>query len=250
MYSIRSNVIAHIDLTEPFGTRSPWSFVVAKQPDEDGVDFGGVGWREGAVSVCFVKDADPDCSETLFRNYYRQHKIPFAESERPLYQLRTSRIVLARDRKPLLLLQGCTAHGGNGSCGITTFVFAYDRAHDRFSVAFSEITGSNNNQATRFIESGPLQGDVVVVYPTPDAPFVYEVEVHRLGGDGRYALMLKYRGHTGYGDGNPLPVIDSEMPSILQHLGYWKAGDAPPTPPALPAGCTRVFMRRGVEWCG
>ena len=64
-----------------------------------------------------------------------------------------------------------------------------------------------------------------------------------------YSRTLKYRGHTGYNDGNPLAVIDSEMPETLRQLGLWKTGDALPVPPLMPGGCTRLVMRKGVEWC-
>jgi hypothetical protein len=39
----------------------------------------------------------------------------------------------------------------------------------------------------------------------------------------RYShLALRYRSVTRYGDGNPVPVIDAEMPNILRHLGRAK----------------------------
>jgi len=151
---------------------------------------------------------------------------------------------------PLLWFQACSLRGANGSCSISTFLFAYDRRKDRFRSVFFNITGRNNNQETRFVESGPLQGAVIVANPANKAPYTYDVEVHRQSSPGdEYARVLKYRGRTGYGDGNPLPVIDSEMPEILRRLGLWKTGDALPVPPRMPAECKRLAMRRGVEWC-
>jgi hypothetical protein len=61
--------------------------------------------------------------------------------------------------------------------------------------------------------------------------------------------VLRYRGDTGYGDGNPLAVIDSEMPETLRRLGLWKTGDPLPVSPRLSGGCTRLVMRKSVEWC-
>ena len=151
---------------------------------------------------------------------------------------------------PVLSFKACSLHGGNGSCGISTFLFVYDKAADRFRIAFSNMTGSNNNEETRFVESGPLQGDVVVATPPSNAPFGYTVEVYRPAPGGNYVRILRYRGRTSYDDGNPLPVIDSEMPALLKRLRHWKAGDALPIPPAMPAGCMRLFLRKGVEWCG
>jgi hypothetical protein len=67
--------------------------------------------------------------------------------------------------------------------------------------------------------------------------------------DSGYLLALRYRGHTGYGDGNPFAVIDSEMPETLRRLGLLKTGDALPVPPRMPRACTRLVMRKSVEWC-
>ena len=247
-YGIRSSVVAHVDLTGPFGTTAPWTLVVAKQPDDEGLDAYGAG-GEGAVSVCFVRGARPQCSDALFRALYEKHQYVLADGVRPLYALFESRVVRASASTPLLALKACSAHGGNGSCGISTFLFAYDAGQDRFRVVFSNLTGSNNNQATRFIEDGPLQGDVVVATPTDEAPFTYWIEVYRPAADGAYGRVLRYRGRTGYGDGNRLSVIDSEMPTLLARFGHWKPGDALPVPPVLPAGCTRLTLRKGVEWC-
>lgn len=80
------------------------------------------------------------------------------------------------------------------------------------------LTGRNNNQETRFVERGPLQGNVIVDYPTQDAPYTYWIEVYNAGESSQYVQILRYRGRTGYGDGNPLAVADSEMPEILRRL--------------------------------
>ena len=101
----------------------------------------------------------------------------------------------------------------------------------------------------RFVESGPLLGSVVVASPADGPPFTYLVEVYTRMADGEYSRTLRYRGRTGYGDGNSLAVIDSEMPETLRRMGLWKTGDALPVPPSLPAGCMRLVLRGGVEWC-
>src|SRR5579862_4274290 len=85
--------------------------------------------------------------------------------------------------------------------------------------------------------------------PTDDAPFAYFVEVYKRVSDSDYSQVLRYRGNTRYGDGNPLAVIDSEMPETLRRLGLWKVGDALPVPPRMPQRCVRLVMRKGVEWC-
>jgi hypothetical protein len=99
------------------------------------------------------------------------------------------------------------------------------------------------------METGPLRGDVIVDFPTQHAPYAYWIEVFAAGKSGQYTRILRYRGHTGYNDGNRLPVADSEMPAILERLGLWKRGDSLPLP-ADRFGCIRPYLSRGEEWCG
>lgn len=110
-------------------------------------------------------------------------------------------------------------------------------------------TSSNNNQETRFVTHGPIRGDVIVARPTDDAPYTYWIEVYALGKSGSYERILRYRGHTGYNDGNPLAVIDSEMPAILEHMGLWRRGDPLPIPRLRPHACSRFVLRHDEEWC-
>ena len=250
-FGINSKVITHLDLTQVFHTKSRWSLVAAKQPDEESSVEDGLGERIGAVYFCFVENGQPDCSEEMFLAKYREQKISFRPGEEPFYEVFASDVVFSgRDKTlPLLRIKGCTNHGANGSCGVSTFLFDYDRKADRFRVVFSNMTGRNNNQETRFIANGPLLGAVIVADPADDPPFTYFVEVHKRSSDGAYSRVLRYRGHTGYGDGNSLAVIDSEMPETLRQLGLWKAGDALPVPPRMPRGCARLVMRKSVEWC-
>jgi hypothetical protein len=90
---------------------------------------------------------------------------------------------------------------------------------------------------------------VIVDNPTENAPYTYWIEVYRAGDSAQYGRILRYRGLTGYSDGNPLAVTDSEMPEILHRLGSWKPGDPLPVPAHLPKGCHDLFMRHGEEWC-
>ena len=250
-FGINSKVVTHLDLTQPFQTKSRWSLVAAKQPDEESSATDGLGEREGAISLCFVENDEPDCSEEMFLAKYREEKITFDSGPGPFYELFASDIVFSGPGRtlPLLRIKSCTTRGANGNCGVSTFLFAYDRKAERFRVVFFNMMGRNNNQEARFVESGPLLGSVIVAYPTNDAPFVYFVEVYKRMPDSEYSQVLRYRGNTRYGDGNPLAVIDSEMPESLRRLGLWKTGDALPVPPRMPRGCTRLVMRKSVEWC-
>jgi hypothetical protein len=250
-FGINSKVIVHLDLTQTFRTKSRWSMVAAKQPDEESTVEDGGGNRIGAVSLCFVENDEPDCSEEIFQAKYREAKVSFVSGEPTFHELFASDVVFSGPGRtlPLLRIESCMNRGANGNCGVSTFLFAYDRKADRFRVVFFNLTGRNNNEETRFVEKGPLPGSVVVAYPTSDPPFTYFVEVYKRTSDSEYSLVLGYRGHTGYGDGNPLAVIDSEMPETLRRLGLWKTGDELPVPPHMPRGCTRLIMRKSVEWC-
>ncbi len=250
-FGINSKVITHLDLTQPFQTKSRWSFVAAKQPDEESSVVDGAGNPIGAVSLCFVENREPDCSEEVFLAKYREEKVIMVSGEHAFYELFASDVVFSGPGRtlPLLRIKSCTNRGANGNCGVSMFLFAYDRKADRFRVVFFNMMGRNNNQEARFVESGPLLGSVIVTYPTNDAPFTYFVEVYKRASDSEYSRVLRYRGNTGYGDGNRLAVIDSEMPETLRRLGRWKTGDALPVPPSMPRECTRLVMRKGVEWC-
>jgi len=239
----KPEIIAHIDLTSPFKTLTPWTFVIARDnappPNADDLE-------HGALSLCFAKGLVPDCSEKLFP----QDDTEYSWFHTP-YDLRDTRVVYAGDKgtSPLLLIQLCGAYSGNGDCGIATALYDYDRRADRFRRVFLNFTAKNRNQATRFVESGPLRGNVIVDYPTDNAPYTYWIEVHRPAASGLYTRVLRYRGHTGYGDGNRLAVADSEMPEILRRVGLWRPGDALPVPPSLSKECPHPIMRRLEEWC-
>jgi hypothetical protein len=238
----KPTVISHIDLTGPFGTESQWTFVVV----QDGAKPPTELEDHGPIYLCFVKAANPDCALHM----YPQVRTDLPEFDTP-YHLFSGSVVYADQNKsrPLLLLKVCGAISGDGDCGIATALYAYDKGTDRFVRAFLNLTGRNNNEATRFVESGPLQGDVIVDNPTENAPYTYWIEVYRAGDSGQYGRILRYRGHTGYSDGNPLAVADSEMPEILRRLGLRQPGDPLPVPAHMPQGCRDLYMRHGVEWC-
>ena len=229
-------VVSHIDLTEPFGTATQWTSVAVQDGGHANPEFGD----HGPIFLCLVKAANPDCALQL---YQQADDLP--------HNFFVGRVVYAHQNKssPLLLLKACGEQGPNGNCAIATALYMYDKRADRFLRVFLNHTGRNNNEVTRFVENGPLQGDVIVDYPTENAPYTYWIEVYRAGDSGQYGQILRYRGRTGYSDGNPLAVADSEMPEILHRLGLWQPGDALPVPDHLPEGCSHLFMRNGEEWC-
>ena len=251
-FGINSKVITHLDLTQPRfkdGGASIAAITGRLMRESSAED--GAGNRRGAISLCFVENDQPDCSEEMFLAKYREEKISFDSGPGPFYELFANDVVFAGPGRtlPLLRIKSCTMSGATGNCGVSTFLFAYDRKAESFRVAFFNMMGRNNNEEARFVENGPLLGSVLVAYPTDDAPFTYFVEVYKRISDSEYSRVLRYRGNTHYGDGNPLAVIDSEMPETLRRLGLWKTGDALPVPPSMPGACTRLVMRKGVEWC-
>jgi hypothetical protein len=122
-FGIHSKVITHLDLTQPFRTKSRWTLVAAKQPDEESSTGDGSGNRRGPISLCFVKNDEPDCSEEMFLAKYREEKISFDSGPGPFYELFASDVVFAGPGKtlPLLRIKSCTMIGANGSCGVAEF---------------------------------------------------------------------------------------------------------------------------------
>lgn len=234
-----ANIVARLDLTRPFETRTQWTLVAAILP---GSHFSGAAPGPvdgGALAQCFVDKLTPHCSYGTPKNDFDWFLTPI--------ELYSARVVFrgANSTRPLLMITRGSAHGGDGSHAIFTDLFAYDRRLNEIRSVFSNVTGSNNNQKTRFIEEGPLCGDVVVDEPTSSAPFGYWISVYAWNAKSRYSLALRYRSATHYGDGNHLAVIDSEMAGIMRRMGLWRPGDPLP---ALP-GCSHPSLLHGEEWC-
>lgn len=201
----------------------------------------------GPLAQCFVNELVPHCAYAMPHNASRLSWFSI-----PLHFYSATVVFAgANHSRPLLLIRTAAAYGGDGSHAIFTELFRYDRRKNRFESVFSHSTGSNNNQETRFMEHGPLRGAVIVAEPTSTAPYAYWVSVYVRDKDGRYFdRAVRFRSATHYGDGNPLSVIDSEMPDILERLGKWMPGDPLPIPRRLPAACTpHFFLRHGEEWC-
>lgn len=237
-----AKVLSHIDLTKPFDTKSQWTLVVLQDPRIPNDEVGS--WQmNGPIAVCFLKGLSPQCRE-------RHGTWSLSPEFATMYHLLGASVVYAGQDSthPLLWLKTCSANSGDGSCGVRAEVYDYDRKSDTFRSVFTdEVGASNNNANARFVKQGPLRGDIIVDYPTEHPPYVYWIEVYGLGKSDRYRRILRYRSHTGYGDGNPLPVAYSEMPEIMRRLGYWSPGDALPVPPNIP--CPHPVLRHMEEWC-
>lgn len=239
----KAKIIDYLDLTQPFATTSPWALVVAQDAKPPPADLAAMG-NASPLAVCFVKALAPSCTTARSHAGDSWFDVP--------NELGVATVVFAgrNKTKPLLMLQTLSAHGMNGNASIGTTLFQYDLNTDGFLQVFANVNGgTNNNAETRFVERGPLQGDVIVNYPTDNAPYAYWIEVYALGKSDHYLRILRYRSITHYGDGNPLPVADSEMPEIMARSGFWKPGDALPIPQVAPKGCGPLVMRHGEEWC-
>jgi hypothetical protein len=92
---------------------------------------------------------------------------------------------------------------------------------------------------------------VISAEPQNRRPYGYWVTVSRPAPDGTYRQALHYLSATRYNDGNPLAVIDAEMPNIQRRLGLWKPGAPLPTPPigGDRKPCAKPRLKRGELWC-
>lgn len=250
-----ATVLKYLDLTQPFVTVSPWSLVAVQDPhpQEDVMSD-----EQKPITVCFVDGRTPHCMEfqkcgvtpSGEPDWYMAWFTKSCEPAR-IFSLVDLEVVYAGARKtrPLLLLKTADMGGVNGSRDIRTILYRYDRSANSFRAVFThDSAGSNNNQAARFMETGPLRGDVIVDFPTQHAPYAYWIEVFARGKSGQYVRILRYRGHTGYGDGNRLSVADSEMPEILERMRLWKQGDPLPIPTDR-FDCMRPYFWHEEEWC-
>lgn len=235
--------IASLDLGKPFAARSNWRLIGTQGPPVDDPIY-GAGSIPGSITLCLTKGPPAQCA-TLQDMPAVQ---PGASSlYADAHYLVDPQIVYPRgpSAAPLLLLQTASMHSGDGDQVVYTQLLAYQRAADRFAPIYQHATGRNNNQEVRFVAAGPLTGDVIAVDPTQDAPYGFWVVVSQLTPAYAYKQVLRYRSATHYGDGNPLAVIDSEMPNLEAHLGLWKPG----APLPAPAKCAHPHLVRQELWC-
>jgi hypothetical protein len=237
-----STVIRTLDLAKPFAARSAWRFTATQDapvPDPTGFQDDKV---DGPVHLCLRKAPSAPCDPAV-RNTVANP----ADNDVFLapHDLAKAEIVHGPSGQTLLFVQAGSVHSGNGDQLVRTQVLAYRADGDRFERIYERVTGHNNNQEVRYIATGPLKGDIVSVEPTQDAPFGFWVVVNAPA-NGNFKEVLRYRSATRYGDGNPLAVIDSEMPNIAQRLGLWKPG----APLPLPArACPKPHLVRMALWC-
>jgi hypothetical protein len=239
-----AKIVAELDLSRPFGAPSGWRFsAVQGEPLDDPIGLTG-DKVPGALRLCLRKAASAPCDPHLRTTVADG---PDSDLFAAPHSLDAARIVHGPSGRALLLVQTGSLHSGNGDRLVLTQVLAYRSGADRFERVYEHLVGQNNNQEVRYIAAGPLKGDIVSAEPTQDAPYGFWMTVHAPTADGGFKQALRYRSATRYADGNPLAVIDSEMPNMAQRLGLWRPG----APLPLPArACPTPHLVKGALWCG
>ncbi|HTD29307.1 MAG TPA: hypothetical protein VK660_07960 [Xanthomonadaceae bacterium] len=238
-----------LDLEKPFHARSPWLLVVTEGvPVKDYGDFDA----PGALTLCLQKGPAGRCLSDPVTPPLRATTSDDAIAWEPHYLL-TAKVVYPRGptAAPFLLLVTGSLNSGDGDQLVATQLLAYDSGRDAFHRVYSNSTGRNNNQEIRFIDHGPLRGSVITAEPQEHLPYNYWIVVDTLTQAGAYRQALRYRSATHQNDGNPLAVIDSEMPTIERRLGLWKPGEPLPSPASAGDGkpCAKPTLRDAELWC-
>jgi hypothetical protein len=238
-----------LDLSKQFHTRSAWRFVVTEGLPVK--DFGDND-APGALTLCLRKGAGEQCLSDPVTLPLRTTTPDDSIAWEPHYLI-VAKVVYPRGLKeaPFLMIVTGSLNSGNGDQIVSTQLVAYDAEQDAFKRVYGKSTGHNNNQEIRFVTDGPLRGSVISAEPQEHLPYGYWIVVSDLTPAGEYRQVVRYPSATRYGDGNPLAVIDSEMPSIEKRLGLWKPGDLLPTPSRGSDGkpCLKPTLRRAELWC-
>ncbi len=238
-----------LDLAQPFHARSAWRFVVTEGPPVE--SFGEN--VPGALNLCFYKGPAGPCVSDPVTLPLDPPTPDYAIVWEPHY-LVTAEVVFPQGPKaaPFLLIVTGSLYSGDGDRVVSTQLVTYDADRDTFRRVFGRKTYKNNNQEIRFVADGPLRGSVISAEPQNHSPYGYWIVVYELTPAREYHQVLRYSSATLYNDGNPLPVIDSEMPNIERRLGLWKPGDPIPTP--IGAGdrksCLEPILKHTELWCG
>ena len=151
-----------VELSRAFRTRTPWALDVTEGPP--GEDNGG-NPAPGVLRLCLRKAGGPCQDETLAPPPYDKTTVG---SDYPPHYLRQAGPVYPQGAggAPLLRVVTASQSAGDGGQVIAFQLLSYSRAQDRFVRVYSHLTGSNNNEETRFVDAGPLRGDVISADPT------------------------------------------------------------------------------------
>jgi hypothetical protein len=235
-------VIARIDLSKPFHLPAGASFIATQGPEVDDPIYEGEK-APGLIHLCLRAALSAPCAPTLDDALRQGEQADWFSSIRYL-EIDRLEYPNGGARPPLIHLQVSSLHSGDGDQRRVVEILA--RRAGRFEVIYRQYIGNNHNEEARYIRSGPLKGSVVAALSPFGPPFSYVLKVSRLTPDYRYRQVLRYRSATIYGDGNPLAVIDSEMPNILRRLGLWQPGQPLPLPSSP---CPHPHLVKTELWC-
>ncbi len=237
-------VVSSIDLSKPFATHRAWTFMATQAPDIPDPTGEETELVPGPITLCLSPDGGKTCAAALSDAFRQQNPDDLFDQPHAIERVAIEHMPGTAAR-PLLFVKTASVLSTDGNARVVTQIMVYDRPRDDFTLAYQHVSGHNNSEDLRYVAGGPLAGAVVVAEPTQDAPFGFWVTVNRLKGE-QFEPVLRYRSATRHGDGNPLSVIDSEMPNLEQHLGLWRPGQPLP----LPAGpCPQPHLVKGALWC-
>jgi hypothetical protein len=240
--------IIQLDLAKTFHTRSAWRLVVTEGPPTK--DYGGND-APGALTLCLHNGPDGPCVSAPVAPP-RQSASSSGPAWEPHYLL-AAELVHPQGPKaaPVLLIVTGSLNAGDGDQIVDRQLVVYDAGQDAFRRVYAKSTGHNNNQEIRFVKAGPLQGSVITAEPQDRLPYAFWIVVDQPAASGFYRQVLRYQSATLYNDGNPVPVIDSEMPNIERRLGLWKPGQPIPTPDPgrKHKPCSKPTPRHTELWC-
>lgn len=238
-----------LELSQSFHTRSTWRLVVTEGPPVK--DYGDND-APGALTLCLYRGHAGRCISDPVTLPLLKTTPDNPYAWEPHYLI-TAKVVYPRGPKaaPFLLIVTGSLNSGDGDQDVCTQLIAYDVDRDAFRRVYGKSTGHNNNQEIRFVTDAPLRGSVISAEPEDRSPYGYWITVDRLTPAETYRQALRYRSATRYADGNPLAVIDSEMPNIELRLGLWKPGDPIPAPKRGGDGkpCLKPVLRHTELWC-
>lgn len=241
-----TKVIKRIDLSKPFHLLPGASFVATQgRPVVDPIPIFKGETAPAAIHMCLRVSRTGGCNPALDNMLDRESSKDWFSD---IHYLEVARLEFPDGRAgpPLLHLQGSSLHSGDGDQRRAIEMLANRPGKGGFESIYHEQIGNNHNEEVRYIPTGPLRGSVIAALSPYGPPFSYVIKVSHLTSDYRYKLVLHYRSATLYGDGNPLAVIDSEMPNILRKLGLWHRGDPIPLPPSP---CPNPHLVKSELWC-
>jgi hypothetical protein len=242
-------VVSDTDLGASLRIKSNWHLIVTHEPDDSGITA-----VIGNLHFCFQDQSTKSCQEQCFPDGVVLDDRDTCGDGGILYNvyhwLRTYPAI-GTPKAALVVADVAWTGGGSGE-PTGPIVWRYDQNSNRFRRIFVAIEQPSSNGEVRFIDYGPLAGDVILDQLTRSWPYRYQITVYRLTEAVRYNEVISYAGQSKEGDGNTLAVIDAEMPEIEFRLSIPNSFQKPPVIPSeyVPSTCAgRIYLKQKLEWC-